>query len=393
VSPLKKLPLALDRRPPLDKAFSVEELRRLAKRRLPAMVFDFIDGGADDEVTLRRNRSAFDDVTLEPQVLVDVATRDQSVTVLGRKLPTPLILGPAGLAGVAHPGGEAVAAGAAGERDLPFVLSTAGSASIEDVAAAATGPLWFQLYLWRDRAVTRALVERARAAGYEALCLTVDVPLSGQRERDLRHGFTIPPRVTARNAFDVVRHPGWARRVLGGPPITFGNFTDMSASTDVVSLGQIVNGQLNPTATWDDLVWLRELWPGSFAVKGIMTAADARRAAEAGVDAVVVSNHGGRQLDGLPATVAALPAVAEAVGDRVEVLLDGGVRRGTDVLKALSLGAQACLIARPYLYGLAAGGPAGVLRAIDLLTAEIDRAMALLGLPGLVKDESEAYNP
>ena len=386
---VQKLPLALDRRPPLEKAFSIEELRRLARRRLPRMVFDFVAGGADDEVTLRRNRAAFEQVTLEPQVLVDVAERDQSVTVLGRELPSPLVLGPAGLAGVAYPGGEAVVAAAAGQRGLPFVLSTAGSASIEDVAAAASGPLWFQLYLWRDRSVTRSLVERAQAAGYEALCLTVDVPLSGQRERDLRHGFTIPPRVTARNAFDVVTHPGWARRVLGGPPVTFGNFTDMSSSTDYVSLGQIVNGQLNPTATWDDLRWLRGLWPGTFVVKGIMSAADAARAADAGVDAVVVSNHGGRQLDGLPGTLDVLPAVVDAVGSRVEVLLDGGVRRGTDVLKALSLGARACLIARPYLYGLAAGGPDGVLRAIDLLVAEIDRAMALLGCPSLAKSESE----
>lgn len=383
-----RLPLALDRRTPLERAFSIEELRRLSRRRLPRMVFDFIDGAAEDETTLRRNREAFDRVTLSPRVLVDVAEREQRVTVLGRPIPSPLVLGPAGLAGVAHPGGEAVAARAANRRGLPFVLSTAGSSSIEAVAAAAAGPLWFQLYLWRDRGVTRSLVDRAQRAGYEVLCLTVDVPLSGQRERDLRHGFTVPPRVSVRNALDVAAHPGWARRVLAGPPVTFGNFTHMSDHTDYVSLGQIVNEQLNPTATWDDLAWLRDVWTGPFVVKGIMGAADACRAADAGVDGVVVSNHGGRQMDGLPATLDVLGEVVAAVGDRVEVLLDGGVRRGGDVLKALSLGARACLIARPYLYGLAAGGEDGVLRAIDLLVGEIDRGMALLGRPALASDDN-----
>jgi isopentenyl diphosphate isomerase/L-lactate dehydrogenase-like FMN-dependent dehydrogenase len=350
------------------------------------MVFDFIDGAAEDEVTMRRNRRAFSDVEIVPQPLVDVGQRDQRVMVLGRELPSPLILGPAGLAGVAWPGGEATAARAAGERGLPFVLSTAGSASIEDVARSSCGPLWFQLYLWRDRDVTHRLVERAETAGYETLCLTVDVPMSGQRERDLRHGFVIPPAVSVRNMIDVVRHPAWARRVLGGPPVTFGNFVDSASDRgddDVVTLGQIVNAQLNPTATWDDVAWLRHAWPGSLVLKGILDPEAARRAVDAGADGVVVSNHGGRQLDGAPATIDVLPDVADAVGGCIEVLVDGGVRRGVDVVRALGLGARACLIARPYLYGLAAAGEAGVLRAVDVMIAEVDRVMALSGLPTL----------
>lgn len=374
-----RLPVTVDRRTALERVISVAGLRELARRRVPRMVFDFIDGGAEDETTLRRNRQAFDDVELVSRALVDVQSRDTSATVLGTRLPAPIVLGPAGLASLAAPGGEATAARAAGRRGLPFVLSTAGSSSIEEVAEAASGPLWFQLYLWRDRDLTASLVDRALRAGYDVLCLTVDVPMSGQRERDLRHGFTIPPRVTLRNAIDVARHPRWARHVLGGPPITFGNFVDGGISSDVVTLGQLVNSQLNPTATWDDASWLRARWPGRMVVKGIVDADDARRAADVGVDGLVVSNHGGRQLDGAPATLAVLPEIVAAVGDRVEVLIDGGIRRGTDVIKALGLGARACLVARPYMYGLAAGGEAGVLRCLDLLVAEIDRAMALLG--------------
>lgn len=383
MNPRSKLPVAIDRRSRLERAFSIDELRLLARRCVPRMVFDFIDGGADDEITVRRNREAFDRVELAPRALVNVETRDQSVTVLGRRLPTPLVLGPAGLAGVAYPGGEATVAGAAGQRGVPFVLSTAGSASIEDVAAVATGPLWFQLYMWRDREITASLVDRAIVADYDTLCLTVDVPMSGQRERDLRNGFVIPPRVTLRNAIDIARHPMWARRVLGGPPVTFGNFADRGGPNDVVTLGQIVNSQLNPTATWDDAAWLRRMWPRTMVIKGILDVDDARRAADAGADGIVVSNHGGRQLDGVPATLDVLPEIVDAVGDRVEVLLDGGVRRGTDVVKALGLGARGCLIARPYMYGLAAGGAAGVLRSIDVLVSEIDRTMALLGCPSL----------
>lgn len=380
---LGKIPVAFDRRPALERAFSIDALRKLAKRKTPAMAFDFIDGGAEDEVTLRRNRTAFADISLKPRVLVDVSEKDTSVQVLGSTIPSPLILGPAGLAGIAWPGGERLVAQAANARGLPFVLSTAGSASIEEVADAAPGPLWFQLYLWRDREVTKSLVQRAQAAGYDVLCLTVDVPQSGQRERDLRHGWTIPPNVTLRNAYEVATHPGWARRVMLGPEVTFRNFLDMDLKKDYVSLGQIVNAQLNPSGTWDDMAWLRDLWPGKFILKGIMTAEDAVRAVDRGADGVVVSNHGGRQLDGVAGALDALPEVVAAVGDRCDVMLDGGVRRGTDILKALSMGAKACMFARPYMYGLAAGGEAGVLRAIDILNAEIARTMTLVGCPTL----------
>jgi isopentenyl diphosphate isomerase/L-lactate dehydrogenase-like FMN-dependent dehydrogenase len=384
-----KIPVTFDRRPPLERVFSLDTLRELARRKTPAMVFDFIDGGAEDEVTLGRNFEAFTQVRLKPRALVDVSKKDTSVTVLGQEIPSPLILGPAGLAGVAWPGGEAVAARAANARGLPFVLSTAGSASIEEVADVASGPLWFQLYLWRDRDVTKALVERAKVAGYDVLCLTVDVPQSGQRERDLRHGWTIPPNVTLRNAYEVATHPGWARRVMLGPEVTFRNFLDMDLKKDYVSLGQIVNAQLNPSGTWDDMSWLRDMWPGKLILKGILTAEDATLAADRGADGVVVSNHGGRQLDGVAGALEALPEVVAAVGDRCEVLLDGGVRRGTDVIKALSLGAKACMFARPYMYGLAAGGEAGVLRTIDILNAEILRAMTLVGCPNLAEVSPE----
>ncbi|MFZ4515129.1 MAG: alpha-hydroxy acid oxidase [Acidimicrobiia bacterium] len=374
-----KLPVTLDRRPALERAFSIDALRDLARKKLPAMVFDFIDGGAEDEVTLRSNRNAFAQYSLEPRALVDVSARDTSVEVLGARLPTPLVLGPAGLAGVAWPGGERLVAQAANARGLPFVLSTAGSASIEEVAEAAPGPRWFQLYLWRDRDVTKSLVARAINAGYDVLCLTVDVPMSGQRERDLRHGWTIPPNVTVRNAFEVATHPGWTRRVMLGPEVTFRNFLDMDLKKDYVSLGQIVNAQLNPSGTWDDMAWLRDMWPGKFILKGVLTGADAQRAADRGADGIVVSNHGGRQLDGVRSALDALPEVVAAVGTQVDVLLDGGIRRGTDVIKALSLGAKACMFARPYMYGLGAGGEAGVLRAIDILTAELHRTMTLVG--------------
>lgn len=386
-----KLPVAIDRRSAIERAYSIEALRRLARRKLPAMVFDFIDGAAEDERTLRRNRTAFDDYALAPSVLVDVATRDQAVDVLGTTLPTPLILGPAGLAGAAYPKGEAVAARAAASRGIPFAVSIASSVSLEEVATAAGGgSLWFQPFLAGDRDLTRGLVARAQDAGYDVLCLTVDVPTSGQRERDLRHGFTVPPHLTVRNAFEVVTHPGWARRVLGGPTVTFGNFTDAARGDGGAALGQQFNRLMNPAATWDDLAWLREQWPGRLVVKGILRAPDAVRAVERGADGIVVSNHGGRQLDGVPGTLEVLPGIVDAVAGRAEVLLDSGVRRGTDVVKALALGARACLVARPYLYGLAAGGEAGVQRSIDVLRAEIDRTMALMGCATLADLTPEA---
>jgi L-lactate dehydrogenase (cytochrome) len=283
------------------------------------------------------------------------------------------------------PRGEVVAARAAAKRNVIFTLSTLGACSIEEVADVSTGPLWFQLYVMKDRDVTRALVERARQAGYKALCLTVDLPVLGQRERDLRNGATIPPKITVRNVVDVLRRPGWLRGVWFGPRITFQNFVGSSAalSDSAGTLWQYVNSLNDPSVNWDDLAWFRSLWPGPLAIKGIMTAEDARRAVSEGVEAIIVSNHGGRQLDSLPSAIEVLPEIADAVGDRAEVILDGGVRRGTDVVKALALGARACMIGRPMLYGLGAAGQTGVERSIEIIQNEIDRALALLGRPTL----------
>lgn len=363
---------------------NIEEMRKQARRRLPRAVFDFIEGGAEDEVTLRRNRSAFERLTFRPRVLVDVSHVDPSTTVLGQRLDTPLILAPTGLCGMAAPRGEVMAARAAVRAGSVFTLSTMSAVSLEDVARLAPGPHWFQLYVHRDRGLTRSLVERARAAGYHALVLTVDVPVVGRRERDIRNG-ALPPRITWHNALDSARKFGWLWRLAREPWIDFANFKDESGSTRrrIFAQGAYVANQLDPAVVWDDLDWLRSLWPGPLAVKGIMSAEDARRALDYGVDAVIVSNHGGRQLDGLPAAVEVLPEVAEAVGHRADVILDGGVRRGTDVVKAVALGARACMIGRPYLYGLAAAGEVGVRHVLAMLSAEIERALALLGCPVL----------
>jgi isopentenyl diphosphate isomerase/L-lactate dehydrogenase-like FMN-dependent dehydrogenase len=361
-------------------AASIRELRTAARRRIPRPVFDFIDGGAEDERTLCANSSDFGRLTFRPNALVDVSVRDQRTTVLGEPVASPVLLGPCGLARLAHRDGELAAARAAAEFGTVFALSTASSISIERVAAAGPGPRWFQLYVWTDRDATRQLVERARRAEYQALCFTIDVPLSGQRERDLRNGMTIPPRPAPRTVLHWARHPRWVQQALLGDPITFGNFLGQAASNSAVSLGSLVNSQLNPSMCWDDLRWLRDLWDGPLVIKGIMSAADARRAVDLGADAVVVSNHGGRQLDGLPSTISVLPEVVAAVGVDADVYLDGGVRRGSDVVKALALGARACLVGRPWMYGLASGGQSGVSHALRILSAEIDRTLALIGV-------------
>ncbi|HUY71589.1 MAG TPA: alpha-hydroxy acid oxidase [Gaiellaceae bacterium] len=355
---------------------------------LPPMVFDFIDGGAEDETTVSGNEAAFARWWFRPQLLEDVTTRRISTELFGTEFASPVFLGPAGLAGLAWPHGEAEAAAAASGAGVPFVVSTASSCSIEEVRAAAGGPLWLQLYLWRDREVTGGLVERAARAGYTALCLTVDVPLSGSRERDLRNGMTIPPRIGVKNAAGVLSRPGWMLRSARAP-VTFANVSEGRRGR-TVALGKFVNSQLNPSANWADLRWLRELWKGTLVVKGVLDAHAAARLVDEGVDGVVVSNHGGRQLDGALPSLVALPEVVEAVGGRVPVLIDGGVRRGTDVVKAVALGASACLIGRPYLWGLAVGGRAGASRVLELFAGEVDRTLALLGVPDLASVRGRA---
>jgi isopentenyl diphosphate isomerase/L-lactate dehydrogenase-like FMN-dependent dehydrogenase len=370
---------------------TVEDVRRAARRRLPRLAFDFIDGGADAELSLRGNVEAFERRTLRPRQLVGVETRDLSTTVLGVPVRMPVMIAPTGMSRVAGRGGDIAGARAAGRAGTVFSLSTMSSDSIEEVAAAAPGPLWFQLYLWRQRDVAERLIDRAQAAGYRALVVTVDVPLVGNRVRDLHNGFKMPPRIEPRTALDVLRHPRWLAQVPSA--IVFRNLVDSSADTapGPMAHAKLINDLLsNPGATWDDLDWLRDRWSGPLAIKGILTAEDAERAVQAGVDGIVVSNHGGRQLDGVAATLDALEEVVDAVGDRAEVLLDGGVRRGTDVLKALALGARACLIGRPWLFGLAAGGEQGVFTVLDILRSEIDRALALLGRPSIAELDGSA---
>ena len=376
---LRSLPGWTERR--LARCHSIADLRQVAKRRLPRAVFDYADGGAEDEVTERRNSAAFQRYDLVPKVLVDVSEVNITTTVLGQPIDLPLILAPTGLTRLFHHEGELAVARAAERAGTIYTLSALSSTSIEDVAAAAGGPRWFQIYVWRDRGLVEEFFERCRESGYAALCLTVDVPVLGQRERDLRNGMTIPPQLTVSAIIDAGLHPTWWWRFLTSQRITMANVVGQGEAgrTDVTALGTYVNRQFDPSVTWDDLAWMVEQWDGPFAVKGILRPEDAQRAVELGVQAIVVSNHGGRQLDQAPAAIAVLPEIVNAVGGRAEVVLDGGVRRGSDIVKALALGARACMIGRPYLYGLGAGGQRGVERALELLRSEIRRSMALVG--------------
>lgn len=368
----------------LDRAVSVEDVRAVFARRLPAAVRDFIDGGGEDEVTLRRNRSAFARLEFRNRPLTDASSRSQETTVLGSPVRSPLVLAPVGLASLAHPLGERAAAMAAQSAGIVSTLSSSSSWSLEDVAEATPGAArWFQLYVWRDRSLTEDVIARARESGYRALVVTVDVPVGGRRERDLRNGFTIPPRPTWRHAGDVLRHPRWVARFAWdeafGHGLRMGNFGGRAAMGKRLAFMDRVNSRFDPGMTWADLAHLKEVWGGPLIVKGITNADAARLAVAHGAEAVWVSNHGGRQLDGLPSAIDVLPEVVDAVGGDAEVYLDGGVRRGSDVVKALSLGARACMIGRAYLYGLAAGGEAGVEKVIRMLADEIDTVLALLG--------------
>lgn len=368
-----------------ERLVSVHDVHAAARRRLPRMIADFVDGGADDEVTTRNNVADFASVALNARMLVDVSSLDISTTVVGQRLELPVVLSPVGLVGLAHPEGELAAARAAGAAGTVFTISTASTYSIEDIAAVATGPLWFQLYLWRSRSTVESLVERSQAAGCTALVLTVDTPALGNRERDLRNGMSIPPRVTVRNALDVARHPRWVRGLVQGPPMGFGNLARESASRDVVSHSEFINRETDPSVTWDNLRWLRDNISVPLLVKGIVTPEDARRAVDAGADAVVVSNHGGRQLDSLPSAVSRCARIADAVSGQADVMLDGGVRRGTDVVKAVALGASAVMMGRPWAWGLAVGGEAGVRHVLGILERETRRALTLVGVSSLAE--------
>jgi isopentenyl diphosphate isomerase/L-lactate dehydrogenase-like FMN-dependent dehydrogenase len=361
--------------------YSVAALRAIAKRRLPRMVFDFCDGGAEDEITRDGNEAAFADWAFVPTPLNGTSARDQSILLFGERLSLPVLIGPTGLSGMLWPQGELAAARAAAAAGTVYIMSHASTVSIEELAQATSGPLWFQNFMYRDRGVTRSFAERAQAAGYRALVLTIDNQVLGQRERDLRNGFVIPPRVTWRSVADVARALPWALR-MARAPITMANYVSETRK-DIVSLGAYVAGLLDPTLNWKDVDWLRGLWRGPMLLKGVLHPDEARLAIEHGIDGIVVSNHGGRQLDTALASIRALPAVADAVAGRIPVLLDGGVRRGSHVVKAIALGATACLIGRPHLWGLALGGEAGVAQVLEIFRRDIDRVLALGGWDGI----------
>ena len=367
----------------LERAASVADLRRIARRRLPRAVFDYIDGAAEDERTLAANIDAYARVTFRPRVLRGVADADASTTLLGRPLAYPLVLAPTGFTRIAHPQGELAVARSAARAGLPYTLSTLATRSVEEVAAVSDGRKWFQLYMFRDRGLVREMLARARAAGFEAVVFTVDLAVHGRRERDVRHGFTLPPELGLDTLLDGVLHPAWTWAFARSEPIRFANVEGRAVGdgSTPVDLAEYMHTAMDPAISWHDLEWLRSEWDGPIVVKGIQTVDDAVLAAGAGVEAIALSNHGGRQLDGAPSTLSLLPQVADVVGGRIEIICDGGVRRGSDIVKAVALGANACMAGRAYLYGLGAAGERGVDFVLDLFLADIQRVLMLLGVP------------
>ncbi|MCJ7673193.1 MAG: alpha-hydroxy-acid oxidizing protein, partial [Acidimicrobiia bacterium] len=328
----------------LARAVSVADYRKIARRRLPRGVFDYIDGGAEDEHTLAANTGAYTRRTFRPRVLRDVGAVDPSTTLLGRDLPIPLVLAPTGFGRIADPEGELAVARAAARAGLPYTLSTLSTRSIEEVAAVSRGVKWFQVYVWRDRGLVKEMIDRAARAGYEALVLTVDTAVFGRRDRDVRRGFSLPPKIGIETLLDGVVHPGWAWDFVRSDPIRFANVVGQGGvgdGSDAVSLADYINSQFDPSLSWHDVEWIRSVWDGPLVLKGIQTVDDAVLAAEMGIEAIALSNHGGRQLDSAPATLDLVEPVANAVGDRIEIICDGGVRRGSDIVKAVALGARA----------------------------------------------------
>jgi L-lactate dehydrogenase (cytochrome) len=366
----------------LAHAACVDDLRRIAKRSTPSGVFDYIDGAAEDERTLAANSADFARIGFKPRVLRDVGVVDPSTIVLGRPSALPLVLAPTGFTRIADPQGELAVARAAARAGLPYSLSTMGTRSIEEVAAASgDGRRWFQVYVWRDRGLVKEMIERAAAAGYEALIVTVDTARLGKRERDVRRGFTLPPKIGLDTLLQGAIHPRWTWNFVRAEPVRFANVTgrDVGDGGSAVGLAEYVNTQFDPGLSWADIDWMRSVWDGPIVLKGIQTVTDAQLAVEHGVEAVALSNHGGRQLDDAPTPISLVAPVVDAVGDALEVYCDGGVRRGSDIVKAVALGARACMAGRAYLYGLAAGGERGVDHVLGLLGDDVRRTMSLVG--------------
>jgi len=370
-------------------ATSVLDLRAQARKRIPRAIFDYADRGSYAELTIATNRRDLDAVRLRQRVMVDVSAQRTETSVLGQQMAMPVIIAPTGLAGLFHADGEAHGARAAKRAGIPFCLSTMSILSIEDVVEMAGYPFWFQLYVMRDRDFTASLIERAKAAGCPALVLTLDLPVQGQRHRDIKNGLSVPPKLTLANAFDLVTRPGWALSMLSARRRSFGNLAEqLQKARDLTTLSHWIAHQFDPSLDWRDVAWVRSLWPGRLVLKGVMDPEDARRAVDAGADAIVVSNHGGRQLDGAASSICALPGVVRAVGDRADVLFDGGVRSGQDVFKALAHGARACLIGKAYLWSLAAGGEAGVAQGLEFIRKELITTMALTGVGEVAQIEA-----
>ncbi|MBV1883250.1 MAG: alpha-hydroxy-acid oxidizing protein [Pseudomonadales bacterium] len=367
--------------PTLERCYNVENLRLKAKRRLPAPLFHYIDGGSDDEWSLRRNTEAFDDYQLLPNYLKDVKDIDLSTKLLGKNMALPFFMSPTGMSQLFHHDKELGAVRAAAKFDVMYSLSTLSTTSLEDVANATDGLKMFQIYILKDRELTREFVHRCKSAGYDALCLTVDTPLAGNRERDLVNGMTMPPRITLKSMLSFALHFAWAFHFLKSPNFQLSNVVHRvdAIGSGTMGLMDYLNSQFDRSVTWDDAAWLAEQWDGPFVIKGLQSPADAQRAVDIGANAIMISNHGGRQLEGTPAPIDCIEPIRDVVGDQLELIMDGGIRRGTHILKALARGADACSVGRGYLYGLAAGGQAGVERSLTILKDELERSMALLG--------------
>jgi len=363
----------------LDAALTIGDLRRIAKRRTPKAAFDYADGAAEAEISLARARRAFAELQFNPAILRDVSAVDTGWEVLGKRVELPFGIAPTGFTRMMQTEGECAGAAAAAAAGIPFALSTMGTASIEDVAAAAPGGRnWFQLYMWKDRDRSMALVDRAAQAGYDTLLVTVDVPVAGARLRDKRNGFTIPPQLTVGTVIDALSRPAWWFNFLTTEPLAFASLSRWSGT-----VAELLDTMFDPTVTYEDLAWIRSRWPGKLVVKGVQSLDDARRLATAGVDAIILSNHGGRQLDRAPVPLRLLPDVAREVGRDIEIHLDTGIISGADIVAAIALGARFTMVGRAYLYGLMAGGRAGIDRMIAILRGDIERTMRLLGATSL----------